>query len=119
MSENPYIPFTSSEAGSHVTKTASSWRTAVAHAVGAVAFCLGFLSAHFVWQIPAIQPVFGGPDPTKVILLLLALTCACGILSIYVVIDALCFRRLLRLLYAVPAAAFVAFMIKLFADMMA
>ncbi|MEO2018144.1 MAG: hypothetical protein ABGZ53_27645 [Fuerstiella sp.] len=119
LSENPYIPVTSSETDRHIIRTPRSWRTPVTHAGGAVAFCVGFVSWYLAWQIPAIQPAFGGPDPTRVLLLLVGLTCVCGILSICVVIEALYFRRLLRLLYAVPPAAFVAFMVKLFADMMA
>ena len=119
LSENPYIPVACCETDSRRTKAASSTRIAIAHVMGALAFCLGVVSWCLVWQIPSVQPAFGGPDPAKVIVLLLTLTVVCGLLSIFVVIDALYCRRLLRLSYAVPAAAFVAFMVKLFAEMTA
>jgi hypothetical protein len=97
--------------------TTRCWRTALAHVTGLSAFVFGIVSWFTVSTIPTGHPAFGGPDPTRVLLVFLTLTCGCGLLSGIMVIHSLYARRLLRLLYTVPPLAFVGYVVIQFTRM--
>ena len=122
MKQNPYTPVSSVDSAStadpvSTVKTgrpqdhaAGPWRRVAPHLLGLLVSLLGFAAWFVLWTIPPVHPAYGGPDPARVLLLLLGLTIACGGASVAMAVHSVYAKRFLRLLYVTPPISFVGFM---------
>jgi hypothetical protein len=72
-----------------------------------VTFTIGLAAWGAMGLMTGMHPAYGGPDPMRVLLVMLVLTGACGLFSFIVMIDWWRTRRALRAIYAIPALGFV------------
>jgi hypothetical protein len=106
MNQNAHSPTLSSPTRIRGVKEASFRATAWAHLFGLLAFGVGLFAWYAMLQIPTGHPALGGPDPGRVLLVLLVLTSVCAALATVVVIHSMIGRRWARLLYAIPPGLF-------------
>ena len=103
MKKNPYEPAKATESN----KTKHPIRSWVTHLFGILALTWGSFSFYLMDNIPMGHPAYGGPDPVRVIAVIVVLVLGCVLLSSVVSYRSMRSRKVLLLLYSVPAIAFV------------
>lgn len=104
MNHNPYESTVATEANSN-KRPLRGWLT---HVIGLTTFGAGCFSFYVLENIPMGHPAYGGPDPLRVIAVIVVLVLITLILSTIVFFRATYSRKFLQLLYSVPAIVFVA-----------
>lgn len=109
MELNPYQP-----TGEKSPPVSSKQPSRCTHAIGIASFAAGLIAFYAHSTIPPLHPAYGGAAMDRLIMILLGMVTICSALALTVTIHALFTRRWIRLVYAVPPAAYVTFLISRF-----
>lgn len=115
MTTNPYQPTSQPDSPGRgekwIDRQRPDWRTALSHVFGVATLLTGFGSFWTVLTMPTGHPAYGGPNIASLIAVIVNLFFLCLTLAAIVTLNAIIAKSWKRLLYLIPAAGFVVYVL--------